>query len=410
MSSPAATPVGGSRPVAGGDSQPLAGGGAALAVYIHIPYCARKCAYCDFNSYEGRGEAEALRYLAALTREMELAAAQPAVAGRAVTSVFVGGGTPTILSGDQLARIMRELRRLFSLAPDAEVTSEANPGTVDAGKLAAMREAGFNRLSFGAQAGQDRLLKTLGRIHLASDVEEGVRLARQAGFANLNLDLMYGLPGQTLADWKETLAWSLGLGPEHVSAYSLIIEEGTPFNALHQRGLLSLPGEDEELAMDEAALAAFARAGLEAYEISNYARSGYRSRHNQVYWRNEEYLGLGAGAFGFLAGVRYWNLKRPVDYAAAVLEGDRLPVAGSETPDEATSMGETMMLGLRLAEGVEFEGFRRRFGRPLEEVYAGPIQRLEGLGLLVQSAGRLRLTGRGRLLGNQVFAEFLPAS
>ncbi|MHB9144122.1 MAG: radical SAM family heme chaperone HemW [Symbiobacteriia bacterium] len=389
---------------AGSDAAPPA----PLAIYVHIPYCVRKCAYCDFNSYERAGEQEASRYLAALRQEMERVARDPAVARRPVVSVFVGGGTPTVLTGGQLALVLGQLRQLFPFAPDAEVTSEANPGTVDAEKLTEMRQAGYNRLSYGAQARQDHLLRTLGRIHQADDVEEGVRLARQAGFTNLNLDLMYGLPGQTLADWDETLRWAIDLGPEHISAYSLIIEEGTPFAALHSRGLLALPGEDAELAMDRRALDSLQAAGLEAYEISNYARPGCRSRHNQVYWRNEEYLGFGAGAHGFSSGVRSWNLRRPQDYARALLEEDRLPVAGSETPDEATSMGETMMLGLRLRDGVAFGRFRARFGHDLREVYAAPLVKLAGLGLLEESTTAVRLTERGRLLGNQVFAEFLP--
>ncbi|MCL5676652.1 MAG: radical SAM family heme chaperone HemW [Firmicutes bacterium] len=381
----------------------------ALAVYVHIPYCARKCAYCDFNSYDRFGEDQVERYLRALEREMELASGHPDVAGRPVTSVFVGGGTPTILSGEQLAGLLHRLGQLFPLAAGAEVTSEANPGTVDRAKLETMREAGFNRLSLGAQALQDRLLERLGRIHRAGEVEESVTAARQAGFTNINLDLMYGLPEQTPADWEETLRWALGLHPEHVSAYSLIVEAGTPFAALHQRGLLPLPDEDLEAAMDETALAWLADAGYEAYEVSNYARDGFRCRHNQVYWHNEEYLGLGAGAFGYLAGERCWNLRRPQDYASALLTEDRLPGEGSERPDRATSMGETMMLGLRLTEGVELERFRRRYGQDLTEVYADPVARLVGLRLLDRTPERLRLTPRGRQVGNRVFAEFLPA-
>lgn len=381
----------------------------ALAVYVHIPYCARKCAYCDFNSYDRFGEDQVERYLRALEREMELASGRPDVAGRPVTSVFVGGGTPTILSGEQLAGLLHRLGQLFPLAAGAEVTSEANPGTVDRAKLETMREAGFNRLSLGAQALQDRLLERLGRIHRASEVEESVTVARQVGFTNINLDLMYGLPEQTPADWEETLRWALGLHPEHVSAYSLIVEAGTPFGALHERGLLPLPDEDLEAAMDETALAWLAGAGYEAYEVSNYARDGFRCRHNQVYWYNEEYLGLGAGAFGYLAGERYWNLRRPQDYASALLTEDRLPGEGSERPDRATSMGETMMLGLRLTEGVELERFRRRYGQDVTEVYADPVARLVGLGLLERTPERLRLTPRGRQVGNRVFSEFLPA-
>ncbi len=383
--------------------------GQSLAVYVHIPYCARKCAYCDFNSYDRFGEPQVERYIRALRREMALAARRPEVTGRPVTSVFFGGGTPTVLNGEQLADLLTTLTSLFPLAPGAEVTSEANPGTVDEAKLAAMRQAGFNRLSLGAQARQDHLLERLGRIHRAPEVEESVRAARRSGFDNLNLDLMYGLPGQTLADWRDTLDWAVSLGPEHISAYSLIIEPGTPFGALHERGLLTLPGEDLEAAMDEMVLETLPKSGLEAYEVSNFARTGHRCRHNLVYWHNEEYLGLGPGAFGFLGGERSWNLRRPQDYEAALLEQDRLPVEDRERPDPATSMGETVMLGLRLTEGLELERFRRRFGRSLQEVYSEPLQRLVGLGLLERGPGHVRLTRRGRQVGNRVFAEFLPA-
>ena len=383
--------------------------GQSLAVYVHIPYCARKCAYCDFNSYDRFGEPQVERLIRALRREMALAARRPEVTGRPVTSVFFGGGTPTVLNGEQLADLLTTLTSLFPLAPGAEVTSEANPGTVDEAKLAAMRQAGFNRLSLGAQARQDHLLERLGRIHRAPEVEESVRAARRSGFDNLNLDLMYGLPGQTLADWRDTLDWAVSLRPEHISAYSLIIEPGTPFGALHERGLLTLPGEDLEAAMDEMVLETLPKSGLEGYEVSNFARTGHRCRHNLVYWHNEEYLGLGPGAFGFLGGERSWNLRRPQDYEAALLEQDRLPVEDRERPDPATSMGETVMLGLRLTEGLELERFRRRFGRSLQEVYSEPLQRLVGLGLLERGPGHVRLTRRGRQVGNRVFAEFLPA-
>ncbi|MGE5590411.1 MAG: radical SAM family heme chaperone HemW [Bacillota bacterium] len=383
--------------------------GRPLAIYVHIPYCARKCAYCDFNSYDRFGEAQVERYLAALRREMALAARRPEVAGRPVTSVFFGGGTPTVLSGGQLAGLLSALTGLFPLAPGAEVTSEANPGTVDEAKLASMRQAGFNRLSLGVQARQDHLLERLGRIHRAPEVEAGVRAARRSGFGSVNLDLMYGLPGQTLADWRETLDWAVSLGPEHISAYSLIIEPGTPFGALHERGLLSLPGEDLEAAMDEMTLEVLPRNGLEPYEVSNFARSGYRCRHNLVYWHNEEYLGLGAGAFSFLGGERFWNLRRPQDYEAAVLEQDRLPVEDRERPDRATSMGETVMLGLRLTDGLELERFRRRFGTSLQEAYPAVLEKLVRQGLVETGADHVRLTKRGRQVGNRVFAEFLPA-
>jgi len=415
-----------------------------LALYVHIPFCIQKCGYCDFNSYAGYGPEAQRSYVEALMHEMDLWARRPEAAQMPVTSVFIGGGTPTVLDGELLAAVLRAARERFALTPDAEVTVEANPGTVDVAgeKLHRVREAGANRISFGVQAGQPHLLRRLGRIHTVEEVERAVAAARAAGFENLNLDLMYDLPGQTPADLRETLTWALSLEPTHISAYSLIVEEGTPFFAAQQAGQLDLPGEEAEAEMETILAELLGAAGFHQYEISNWARRGFECQHNQVYWRNEPYLGLGCGAHSYLQlqaplgnlglpaprlsasrvqggcevhtapgkrgdHYRFWNLRTPTAYRNA-LEAGRLPVEAGEAVDEATEMAETMMMGLRMVSGVSEERFMARFGQQLESVYGQVIDRLQRLGLLERRDGAVRLTARGMRLGNLVWQEFLP--
>lgn len=380
-----------------------------VSLYLHIPYCVKKCGYCDFNSYAGARAGEMAAYVAALEQEMAGWAERLAAAGPyTVPTCFVGGGTPTLLPGELLARVLTRARKLFPLAPDAEVTVEANPGTVDveSDKLAQARSAGANRLSFGVQAFQDRVLLGLDRFHSAAEVYAAVAAARAAGFANLNLDLMYGLPGQDLADWQETLREAVGLAPEHISAYSLMIEAGTSFHVLYHRGQLELPAEAVEDAMDQAAGEVLAAAGYERYEVSNYTRPGRQCRHNLVYWRNGEWLGLGAGAHSHLDGRRFWKVKLPPAYIRLLRDGQS-PEDGGETPTAVQQMAETMIMGLRLTDGVAEREFHRRFGRSLDQAYGGVGARLEADGLLTRSGGAWRLTERGRRLGNRVWAAFL---
>jgi oxygen-independent coproporphyrinogen III oxidase len=375
---------------------------------------------------------------------MELWAERPELAGAPVPTVFVGGGTPTILEGRLLADVIAGTRRLFRMESGVEITTEANPGTVDfeGDKLKLAFAAGANRISFGVQAWQAHLLQRLGRIHTADQVERAVAAAREAGFANINLDLMYGLPGQTPVEFRETVDWALSLGPTHISAYSLIVEEGTPFFVDYEAGRLHLPPEEAEEAMFALGKELLEAAGFEHYEVSNFARPGYRSRHNQVYWRNEPYLGLGCGAHSFLelqaplpnlgaarprltasrvqggaaletapgqSGQRYrfWNVKTPAAYRRA-LEAGALPVEAGEVIDRPGEMAETMIMGLRLLEGVGEERFAARFGQTLEAVYGPVIRRLEQQGLLERRDASVRLTARGLRLGNQVWQEFLP--
>ena len=382
-----------------------------LAVYVHIPFCAKHCAYCDFNTYVEKSQAALVgQTVDALCQDIErTAAALPAdAAARPVATVFFGGGTPTFLSGAQLARIVRTIRACFAVLPDAEISSEANPGSSDAAKFAAMREAGFNRLSIGVQSFDDGLLVALDRFHTAGEAENALALARKAGFDNLNLDLMFGLPKQNLTLWENTLHRALALGTEHLSLYALTLEPGTRFERLEAGGRLDLPDEDSELAMYERSIEILTRAGYEHYEVSNFARPGFRSRHNQVYWRNEEYLGFGPGAVSYLNGRRWKRERLPVRYVRKVQSGADLSVE-SECLDAEGALGETMMLGLRLRDGLPLARVRERFGVEPLTAFAPQIQRLTERGLLVLANDTLRLTHRGLLFANDALSEFLPA-
>jgi len=376
--------------------------GSALGLYIHIPFCQAKCLYCDFNSYPGLDDLFD-DYAAALTREME-----QAVQAR-VATIYLGGGTPTVLPLSHLARILEAARRTFAVDAGAEISLEANPGTVDAAKLDGLLALGVNRLSLGIQSFDDRELQLLGRIHSAAQATAAFRAARQVGFRNVNLDLLYGLPRQPLAAWQASLERALDLQPDHLSLYALTVEAGTPLAGAIACGELPAPDPDLAADMYELAQEVLAAAGFVHYEISNWARgSEFRCRHNLTYWRNEPYLGFGAGAHSWLDGRRWSSTSAPAAYAAQVLRGER-PLAGEETIDRDVEIGETMMLGLRLLdEGVSFEQFHRRFGVHLERRFSGELADLARLDLIETDSQRVRLTARGRLLGNQVFLRFLP--
>lgn len=388
----------------------------SLSLYVHIPFCQRKCPYCDFNTYAGLNRLfEPLT--AALVQEIQQAGA--ARNRQAVKTIFLGGGTPTVLPPALLAQILDACRTAFDVQPDAEITSEANPGTVDVGRFAALRRLGVNRLSMGVQSFDPAELAFLGRIHSAGDARTALDAARAAGFANINLDFIYGLPEQSPATWQRTLEQALGLVPEHISLYSLTIEDGTPFGDWAAAGRLAQPDPDLAADLYETADAMLSAAGYVQYEISNWARPDqsanlpitnpqFSCRHNLTYWRNEEYLGFGPGAHSSEDGRR-WAAIRPVaDYIERVKRGDSL-VDFVEEIDDRLAMGETMMLGLRLVrEGVAFERFQQRHGRSMLDVFGAEIERLERLGLLERLSDRVRLTQNARLVGNQVFAAFLP--
>jgi len=378
---------------------------AAGAVYVHIPFCTNKCYYCDFNSYVHRGQ-PVDDYLAALRREMALIVSDEPPGP--IRSVYIGGGTPTVLTPEQLARLLADIRTYFpQWEKDCEVTVEANPGTVDAAKLAALRDGGVNRLSIGAQSFDPVLLQRLGRIHRPEDTLASVETARRAGFENISIDLMFGLPGQTLDSFRETLRQALALNLPHYSLYSLIIEENTPFFTWYEQGRLQLPEEEDEVAMYLLAMDEMEKAGYDHYEISNFSWPGWASRHNLTYWRNEEYYGIGAGAHGYIRQQRYENVRGIGDYIRRLHQGER-PVADEHLVSRQEAMENFMMLGLRMLHGVDREQFHRQFGLSIHEAFPGVLPRLEKEELLVHDGQYLRLTRRGLLFGNDVFAAFLP--
>lgn len=391
------------------------------SLYLHIPFCRHRCGYCDFNTYAGLDNLIPA-YTDALIAEAQWLA-RGADERLPVHTIFLGGGTPSLLPLEAMQRLLQALHDAYDVAADAEISLEANPGTLSPEYLTGLRAAGFNRISLGVQSASPHELLVLEREHDFVDVVNSVKWARQAGFDNLNLDFIFGLPGQSLASWQRNLELATALAPEHLSLYALSIEHGTPFRELDARGLLALPDGDAAAEMYELADRMLAEAGFVQYEISNWAKLGADGQprachHNLQYWRNLPYAGLGAGAHGFLAGHRTANVLAPAAYikrmreAAAqppALEYPRTPVtASAERVDARREMGETMMMGLRLVrEGVSQAGFAERFGSTLEQVYGRSIAALQRRGLLETASGALRLTHQGRLLGNQVFMEFV---
>ena len=378
---------------------------AEIEVYIHIPFCVKKCSYCDFLSFSAEKEQRQL-YIDALKKEIgQFGFDMP------VRSVFIGGGTPSVLAAGQITELLDTLRGRAKILPEAEISIEANPGTVDEDKLRAYRAAGINRISFGCQSFHDDELKMLGRIHGRNDILDSFYLARSAGFANINLDLMSAIPGQTLASWEDNLRQAIALGPEHLSAYSLILEEETPL--AKNRDLPPLPDEETEREMYRRTGEILSDAGYLQYEISNYAREGYRCRHNLGYWTGVPYVGFGIGAAGFLPGgmlgeteaglfVRYANTGDLSEYLSG-----KGRFASWEPLDVEERKAEFMILGLRLTEGVAEEEYRQRFGTPLMEDYGMQIEKHLAAGLLVRSGGRLFFSPDGVSVSNAVLVDFL---
>ncbi len=377
-----------------------------VSVYVHIPFCRSKCAYCDFNSYAGL-EHLYDPYVQALARDIRLVGEGLSLQAK---TIYLGGGTPTVLPLSLLEEVLSALRQAFRWTNDVEITIESNPGTVDSDYLTGLLNLGINRLSLGVQSLDDELLCLLGRIHIAAEAVESYNLARQAGFANINLDLIYGIPYQTLEQWQSVLRETLNLQPDHLSLYALTLEEHTPLARQVARG--EIPSPNDDLAADMYILAEemLAESGYAHYEISNWAWPSpiRRCRHNLTCWHNQPYLGFGAGAHSYFGGRRWHNVLSPAEYIARLDLGVE-PRAHVEDIDRGTEMADTMILGLRLVEeGVEFERFARRFGERLESLYESELGDLEELGLVEVTAERLRLTPRGRLLGNEVFERFLP--
>jgi len=374
-------------------------------LYVHVPFCVKKCHYCAFISKTPE-ENELAEYPALLLRELQLhvSAAGP------VASVYFGGGTPSLLQPLQLARLLEGVAAQSGIRADAEITLEANPGSVDRISLSGFRDAGINRISLGIQSFDDRFLECLGRIHTAEQSRQAFRDAREAGFNNVSIDLIHSLPGQTLRQWRAELQHAIELTPEHISIYGLTVEEGTPFARIYPAESHGLPDDDLSADMYELADELLTASGFEHYEIANYARPGYRSDHNNGYWKRDGYVGLGVAAHSFLRegyGVRFSNPDNLEEYREWVMSGQPANI-GEHRLTQGDAMAEYMFLGLRLAEGVSLPAFEREFGRSLESVYGSTAADLIRFGLLIQNKSVLTLTRRGMLLSNQVFSKFLP--
>lgn len=399
-------PSGESPPSSGalpGDSA-ASWGQRGFGMYVHVPFCATRCGYCDFNTYTApelaaSGEVDRSSFDGHLAAEVSFA--RRVLGGRdvAVDTVFVGGGTPTLLSPEALSRVLTRIDTEFGLADDAEVTVEANPDSVDLGVLHALRAAGFTRISFGMQSALPHVLATLDRTHTPGGALRAVADARAAGFDRISLDLIYGTPGETLAQWRQSLDAAVSTGVGHVSAYALIVESGTRLAAEVRRG--AIPAPDEDLAADMYDLAdeVLTAAGMPWYELSNWAQPGQECRHNEAYWRGGDWWGIGPGAHSHVAGTRWWNVKHPAAYVQR-LRADDSPAAGREVLDPATRSVEDLMLGLRLAEGIAIA--------TLAAEQRAELPRLAAEGLGVVSGGRLRLTRPGRLLADAVVRRLVP--
>ena len=370
-----------------------------MELYVHIPFCVKKCAYCDFLSFP-QGEEIQRRYVEKLMEEIRTVSA--GFHDTPVSSVFVGGGTPSVLKARWMKELFDCLRASFHIEETAEISMEANPGTVDREKLRIYREAGINRLSFGLQSADNRELKALGRIHTWEEFLESFWLAREAGFSNLNVDLMSALPGQTVESWMDTLKKTADLDPEHISAYSLIIEEGTPFSARK----LDLPDEDTEYRMYEDVAAVLGKYGYYQYEISNYAKKDRNCRHNEGYWQRKDYLGLGLGAASLVCRERFTNTSDMSEYLenSGYLEKIR---TDRETLTREDEMGEFMFLGLRMTKGVSKKDFQEYFGTSIEKIYGEVLEKYKKQGLLLEEDGRICLSRAGIHVSNAVMADFL---
>ena len=370
-----------------------------MELYVHIPFCVKKCDYCDFLSGPA-GKERQREYFQSLGREI---AAVPEFPDREITTVFIGGGTPSVPDSALMGAILDQIRNKFFMAPDAEITIEANPGTLYKEKLQEYRKHGVNRLSLGLQSPQNRELKILGRIHTWEEFLESFFMAREAGFSNINIDLMSAIPEQTYEDWEKNLRTVAELSPEHISAYSLIVEEGTPFWERE----LDLPDEDTEYSMYEVTAQILREYGFEQYEISNYAKKGRECRHNVGYWIRQDYLGFGLGASSLYGKERFANTPDMKKY----MENSRTPEKIREKEPPLTredEMAEFMFLGLRMTRGISKAEFERQFGSEIDAIYGDVLRKYKSMGLLLEENGRIFLSREGIHVSNSVMADFLP--
>jgi oxygen-independent coproporphyrinogen-3 oxidase len=377
----------------------------SIGLYIHIPFCLKKCNYCDFISFPV-SESKVDSYLDALEKEMELYRRELDSDDRVIDTLYLGGGTPTCLSGNSLRRVLEASRLFFNWLPDIEVTVEANPGTLDLPKLKLLRDEGVNRLSLGVQSFNPRHLVCMGRQHGVAEIREAVQMAREVGITNLSLDLIYGLPGQTLAQWQDTLEEALSLNPEHLSAYGLKIEEGTPWGELAARGKISPAGEDLARLMFDEVQKQCREKGYIHYEISNYAKPGYEARHNLRYWQTRPYLGLGVAAASYIDNKRWTNVSDINEYQQLLKQREK-PVEEEIVLNLKDQMAETVILGLRTMEGVSLTDFKARYGKDLQAIFREETAKMISAGLLIIDNRHLKLSAMGLPIANIVFEAFV---
>lgn len=375
-----------------------------LGLYLHLPFCISKCPYCDFNSYQLKEDNQISSYISALYQEITTYSKKLKKSN--IKTIYLGGGTPTILSGVQIYDILEFCKSKFTIDKDAEITIEANPGTLDGEKIKLLIESGINRLSLGAQSFNNLFLKKLGRIHNTQDIIDSYYLARKEGFNNINIDIMFALPDQTTEDLQITLKKAISLKPDHLSLYNLTIKPGTEYFKKYKKGKLKLPTEDEEFDMYNWAINFLEESGFEHYEIANFARPYKRSMHNLIYWQNKPYLGIGAGAYSFIKGYRYMNYESPARYVKEMMSG-KLPVDNGEKLSLRKRMIETIILGLRTKDGVGYKKFKTRFGVNLNDIFFKQVNKLVNLALLEKGDCKIKLTKKGIFLANTVFREFV---
>lgn len=375
-----------------------------LGLYIHVPFCAQKCNYCDFNSYKIKEINEKREYLKSIEREILLYKEE--FKDKEFTSVFLGGGTPSILTADELTILMNSIYDNLKIAKGAEITIECNPGTLNKDKLKRIKELGINRLSMGLQVIQNHHLKYIGRIHTYEQFEQNYREAKSIGIDNINVDLMYSLPNQSFDEWKETLEKIIKLQPSHISAYSLILEEGTKFYDMYLNKEFELNDEDSDIKTYEYTIDTLSKNGYHQYEISNYAKGGCECKHNIVYWKCDNYLGLGPGASGYISNYRYSNIC-DVDEYNKCLEGNKKPIEEKNILSKKDEIEEFIFMGLRMNEGIDLNDFYNRFNIKFQDKYKDILDKLKHLNLIIEQNNRVALTQKGREISNTVFIEFI---
>jgi len=375
-----------------------------LGLYIHIPYCIHKCGYCDFNSHPIKQD-EMNHYIDALVAEMKHYAKTYSNTN-IIRTIFLGGGTPTTLTVYQLERILKECVSEFTVASDAEITIEANPATIDIEQLKSIRQTGYNRISIGVQSFDKAELKLLDRAHGPEEIHSTVDRARKAGFDNLSLDLMFAVPNQSLSSWESNLNKALEKNPEHLSTYNLTIEQGTAFSKLQSNGKLIMPDDDHQLELYKRTIERLTKKGFHHYEISNFARRGKECKHNITYWENKNTLGLGAGASSYMNGTRFKNINLPAHYIRQVKE-KKIAVEHSETLEPRQAMGETIMLGLRLLQGISIHQFEKRFQISFINLFRNIISALKEKELVIIEKDYLRLSQKGLFWADSVILEFI---